>query len=464
MGSRACLTARCAARSAGDRMRSSQGALATPMPCSAEMVPPRSATARRTTSARRPVSEVSRKLRWALPSARCPNGINLAPSATAAACRDVEHVGERIERNRHVEFERRSATRRGREGDGLGDAIAELDQCTSLCGVVRDHHVDHAARCPEGSGELTRRIVMIGAVDDQAGSAGRNRHRWTATEMIGDQVECGGLDELDRVERRDRSTEMPDQVDRGGHGRHRHHRRDGVFEAGNEPQPRRRDDRQRAFRADHQRRPVHPGRLLRESGERADHIAARQDGLHADHLLAHRAEAEHPRAAGVRGHGTADRGRVTGREVHRSIEAGLVGVRPPTAQCHSRTGGHLHRRQVDRAEVVEPRERQDDGLSVVACTVRPRGPRHAPADEPRVPTLRNDGDARAGARHGRPRRPRRSTRAARRPRRFPGSGLSSRPRTSPRWSASTSTWAFPTTDRSSSTMAITRACQAPARR
>ena len=52
-GSSACLTARCAARSAGDRIKSSHGALATPMPCSAEIVPPRSATAGRTVSARR---------------------------------------------------------------------------------------------------------------------------------------------------------------------------------------------------------------------------------------------------------------------------------------------------------------------------------------------------------------------------------------------------------------------------
>jgi ATP-dependent helicase/nuclease subunit A len=82
-GSSACLMARIAAISAGERVRCSQGNFATPIPCSALMLPPSSATRRRTASSARSSSVSSpRMFTCRLPSPACPNRIGHARART----------------------------------------------------------------------------------------------------------------------------------------------------------------------------------------------------------------------------------------------------------------------------------------------------------------------------------------------------------------------------------------------
>ena len=78
-------------------------------------------------------------------------------------------------------------TRRRLRSDRLGDAIAEVEQQRPLAGVGGDGGVDDPGTPCRASCELLRRIVVVGALDDDARAVGRRLDRRAATEVIGDE-------------------------------------------------------------------------------------------------------------------------------------------------------------------------------------------------------------------------------------------------------------------------------------
>ena len=94
-GSRARLTAAIAASSAGVRTRCSQRDLATPTPCSAEIVPPSPAAAPSTSAVMASASPAARTLTCTLPSARWPNGTSRPPWAAIERRAGDEQLVER---------------------------------------------------------------------------------------------------------------------------------------------------------------------------------------------------------------------------------------------------------------------------------------------------------------------------------------------------------------------------------
>ena len=177
--------------------------------------------------------------------------------------------------------------------------------------------------------------------------------------------------------------------------------------AGHEREPHRGDNRERALAADEQRGQVVAGVVLDEPRQPPQHAPVGQHRLEAGDPGAHRAVAQHLRAAGVRRDHPADRRRVAGGEVDAEREPGPAQRGRQRRRRHAGADRDLRRDGVHRPDLAEPRERQHHLAAA----------RHLPADEPGVPALRHDGGARRPRTRRAPPRPPRCSPAGPPPRR-----------------------------------------------
>ena len=128
---------------------------------------------------------------------------------------------------------------------------------------------------------------------------------------------------------------------------------------GDEPEPGRGHDPERALAAAQELGQVVAGVVLDEAGEAADDLAGAEHGLDADHLRPHGPVTQDPDTAGVGGDHPADRGRVPGAEVDPEGEARVGGGARQRRQRHPGARGGLGGQRVDR-QGPEPGQADDD--------------------------------------------------------------------------------------------------------
>jgi hypothetical protein len=114
------------------------------------------------------------------------------------------------------------------------------------------------------------------------------------------------------------------------------------------------------LRAHEERRQVVARVVLREALEARDDRAVGEHGLDAGRAGASRPVAQGASAAGVAGDDPADRARVPGGEVQAGVVAGAATGVLEGGQRRARAHGDLAERVVDGADVVEPRQREQD--------------------------------------------------------------------------------------------------------
>ena len=181
-----------------------------------------------------------------------------------------------------------------------------------------------------------------------------------------------------KIEQRQRRLRRR-HADEGGRGRAR---------ARKELQHRRGDDAERAFRADEQVLEIVAGVVLLELVEAVHHGAVRQHHFDAEREIARDAVSERAGAAGIGRKIAADGGAAFAAERERKQPVGGGGGGLRIRQHHAGLAGHGARSRIDLADLVEPREREDD---LVAAFVRDRA-----ADHAGVAALRHDRGAGLG--------------------------------------------------------------------
>ena len=121
-----------------------------------------------------------------------------------------------------------------------------------------------------------------------------------------------------------------------------------------------------------------PRVVLCETAQPRDHRPIRQCVLESDDLASHRAESEHPHAAGIgRDHAADGRG-VARSEIDGETPPRAIEVCSQLRERDARTHGDRTGLRIERSDETKSFRRQDDG----AVSGRHRG-----ADEARVPSL-----------------------------------------------------------------------------
>ena len=153
---------------------------------------------------------------------------------------------------------------------------------------------------------------------------------------------------------------------------------------GEQLQRRRRDDAERALRADEKIAQVVAGVVLLQSLEAVPDLAAGEHHLEPEREVARAAVGEHADAAGVGGERAADLAAPLRRQAQREQPPGPVGVALCLGEREPRFDHH--RARVDLAHAVEAGHRQHDLGAAERWDLA--------ADEPGVAGLRHDADAR----------------------------------------------------------------------
>ncbi len=144
---------------------------------------------------------------------------------------------------------------------------------------------------------------------------------------------------------------------------------------------RRGHDRERSLAPAQQARQIESGVVLLQPVEASDHPTVGEHRLDTDELAARRSVAQYVYATRVRGHGPADRRHIARAEIDSVLPARIARLCLQARERHARLRGDLARARVDRPDLVEAPEIEDE-LSVQ---------RHRSADEAGVAALGNDG-------------------------------------------------------------------------
>jgi len=158
-------------------------------------------------------------------------------------------------------------------------------------------------------------------------------------------------------------------------------RRDRSLKRGPELPEDSRDHGERAFGADEQRGDVVSRVVLGKPVESLDDRSVGENRLEAGDASAGGSVAQRTRSARVACNQSSDRGAITSAEIQGRVESRLPCVVLQRPQCHA--GPYLHEPAgvVDRREVLQALQRQEDLATA----------RHSAADEPGVAALRDDG-------------------------------------------------------------------------
>ena len=272
-------------------------------------------------------SPASSTLTWTLPSARWPNGTSRPPwrrSPGAAASSSVEGA----DGHGDVELQRHALA-------AIASVIRSRKATEPVAGraLGRDRGVDDLGRSARAPSQLVGRVLVVGALDDDVGARCRAvADRWRGAEVGGDERHRLRQDQLDGVEVRHAGAQAASTATASSrlavatiavavcryHGTRR--RRTAV------------------------RTPSVPSLPASSDGQCSPTVSfgspdsepivepSASTAVDAGDLGPHRAEAHHPRPAGVGGDGAADGGRVAAGEVDRRVEAGGAGVRTPPGQ------------------------------------------------------------------------------------------------------------------------------------
>ncbi len=152
-----------------------------------------------------------------------------------------------------------------------------------------------------------------------------------------------------------------------------------------ELQRRRRDDAERALRADEQIAQVVAGVVLLQRAQAVPHLAVRRHHLEAERQRARVAVGEHADAAGVGRQHAADLAAPLRRQAERKQAIGAVGSGLRVGQGHAGLDDHGAARRIDIAHARQPRQRQHH--------LAPVGRGRLAADEAGVAALGDDADA-----------------------------------------------------------------------
>ncbi|MNN04716.1 hypothetical protein D3C81_1174460 [compost metagenome] len=195
----------------------------------------------------------------------------------------------------------------------LGDFLAQLPQRLQLRQRSRDRRVEAQLalqRCADHALEQRVERVLIRGVrqfHQHIGGVALRERFLHACRVCQHQVQAFAGKELERLQARAALREQQfiqfQRLRRRGHCRQHHAARIGARE---QPQRRRRDHAQRAFRADQQLLQVVAGVVLAQRAQAVEHLAVGQHGFDAQYQFARHAIAHHVDAAGIGGQVAAD--------------------------------------------------------------------------------------------------------------------------------------------------------------
>ena len=249
----------------------------------------------------------------------------------------------------------------------LGDGLADEPEVSRLIGRLRDRGVQNEPFLARGD-ENVLHLRLRAAIrlrprdlEQHVPGIGRRKGIARALDVLEHDLDHEARDELEGRQRRARARlrlgkQRQRILDRG----QRDHGRRHLGRARQQAQHRRRDDAERALRADEEIAQVVARVVLLERAQTIPHAPVRQHDFETQHLLARIAIGEHADAARVRAEIAANAAAPLRGQRQRKEAACLLGDVLAFLQRQARLDGHARAHRIDMADLVHARDRDDD--------------------------------------------------------------------------------------------------------